>query len=118
MKESPRPRILVRANEQDEIIAPEAPIQEPQGDKPIMQPEPARPHTYMKPSPSHSPSPSFYEEEYEIAKFFLGGDISVRLVASAPITQFTQKTISKLIKHLELDKADLPVDDIKKSDDE
>jgi hypothetical protein len=41
-----------------------------------------------------------------------------QIVASAPITKFTQKTIDKLIRHLELDKEDLPVDDIEKADDE
>ncbi len=93
----------------DENIPPEAPFQELQGDKPIMQPEPARSRTHIPPiSPVASPTS---EGEHEIAKFFLGGDISVRLLASKPITDFTKKTIAKLIKHLELDKAELPGED-------
>ena len=41
-------------------------------------------------------------------------------MATAPISKFTQKTIEKLIKHLELDKEELPADDVKieKADDE
>jgi hypothetical protein len=100
----------------DEINAPETPNQDLPGDKPMIQPETARSRTHVQPATLAPPPIS--EGEYEIAKFFLGGDISVRLVASAPITQFTQKTISKLIRHLELDKEDLPVDDIAKKDDE
>ena len=44
----------------------------------------------------------------------------MRLLVTALITKFNQKTIDKLIRHLELDKEDLPVDDIKteKADDE
>lgn len=100
----------------DENIPPEAPIQELPGDKPMTQFEVARPRPRI---PLDIPtSPPISEGEYEISKFFLGKDISVRIVASAPITKFTQKTIDKLIRHLELDKEDLPVDDIEKAEDE
>lgn len=100
----------------DEITPPEAPFQELQGDKPMIQPEAARSRTSVQPAMLGAHPMS--EGEYEISKFFLGKNISVRIVASAPISKFTQKTINKLIKHLELDKEDLPVDDIEKSDDE
>lgn len=100
----------------DEKTHPEAPIQELPGDKPMMQPDVIRPRSHMPLTmPATTPTS---EGEYEISKFFLGRDISVRIVASAPITKFTQKTIDKLIRHLELDKEDLPVDDIEKADDE
>ncbi len=100
----------------DEKYLPEASIQEPEGDRPMIQPEAARSRTPMQPATLGAPSMS--EGEYEITKFYLGGNISVRLLASAPITKFTQKTIDKLIRHLELDKEELPIDDIEKSDDE
>jgi hypothetical protein len=100
----------------DENTLPEARIQELQGDKPMIQPEGARSRTNIQPIPPGALPMA--EGEYEISKFFLGGNISVRIVASAPITKFTQKTIDKLIKHLQLDKEDLPVDDIEKPDDE
>jgi len=100
----------------DENTTPEAPFQELPGDKPMIQPEAARSRTSMQPATLGAPPMS--EGEYEISKFFLGKNISVRIVASAPISKFTQKTIDKLIKHLELDKEDLPEDDIEKSDDE
>jgi hypothetical protein len=100
----------------DKYTPPETPIQEPQGDKPMIQPEMARPRPHIPPTAPAAPPIS--EGEYEISKFFLGKDISVRIVASAPITKFTQKTIDKLIRHLELDKEDLPEDDIEKPDDE
>lgn len=100
----------------DEKSLSEAPIQELPGGRPMLQPEPARSRTTMQHA-TLAPAP-IPEGEYEIAKFFLGKDISVRLVASAPITKFTQKTIDKLIRHLELDKEDMPVDDMDKSDDE
>jgi hypothetical protein len=98
----------------EENTTPEAPIQELPGDKPMTQaPAGSIIHTHAQSIPF-----STKEGEYEIAKFFLGGEISVRLVATAPISKFTQKTIDKLIKHLELDKEELPADDIVKSDDE
>ncbi|MGP8049751.1 MAG: hypothetical protein ACLPYB_03995 [Desulfobaccales bacterium] len=100
----------------DKYTPPEAPIQELQGDKPMIQPEVARLRAPIPPAaPTARP---ISEGEFEISKFFLGKDISVRIVASAPITKFTQKTIDKLIRHLELDKEDLPEDDIEKPGDE
>jgi hypothetical protein len=95
----------------DENITPEAPIQELPGDKPMVQPEAARSRAHI--SPTTLAPPPISEGEYEIAKFFLGGNISVRLVASEPITKFTKKTINKLIAHLNLDKQVLPGKDEK-----
>lgn len=102
----------------DEKSLPEAPIQELPGGKPMIQPEGARSRPHLQPTPPGALPMA--EGEYEISRFFLGKDISVRLLASAPITKFTQKTIDKLIAHLKLDKEDLPVDDmsIEKADDE
>ncbi len=104
----------------DKYTPPETLDQEPQGDKPMTtQQETIRPpsprYASLKPSTFITDAP---EGEYEISKFFLGKDISVRILSSAPITEFTQKTIEKLIKHLELDKEDLPADDVEKTDDE
>lgn len=100
----------------DENMTPEAPIQEFPGDKPIMQPEAARSRTHMQPAVLGASPIS--EGEYEITKFYLGGNISVRLLASEPITKFTKKTIGKLIKHLQLDMEDLPeeAENIEKAD--
>jgi len=100
----------------DENILPDAPYQELPGDKPMIQESIRPPRTAsLRPSTFITEAP---EGEYEIAKFFLGGDISVRLMATAPISKFTQKTIDKLIAHLKLDKEDLPKDDVVKPDDE
>jgi hypothetical protein len=104
----------------DKHTPPEISNQEPQGDKPM-----APQQEVMRPSlPRSAPlAPSTFitdapEGEYEISRFFLGKDISVRILSSAPITKFTQKTIDKLIRHLELDKEELREDDIEKSNDE
>jgi hypothetical protein len=96
----------------DEYRVPETAIQEQKGDKPMI-PGKSERTLPMGAELVYGPFPPVAGGEYEIAKFFLGGDISVRLVASAPITKFTQKTIDKLIKHLELDKEELPIDDLK-----
>lgn len=105
----------------DEKMFPEAHNQELPGDKPMTTihqsytklDTPRSIHSQLSTLKADAP-----EGEYEISKFFLGKNISVRILASAPISKFTQKTIDKLIKHLELDKEDLPVDDIEKSEDE
>ena len=86
----------------------ETPNQEPQGDKPIMQPQTAQSRAHIQ--PTTSPALPVTEGEYEIANFYLGGNIRVRLLASAPISEFTKKTIKKLGKHLNLYEDDLPDD--------
>jgi hypothetical protein len=90
----------------EEYTPSESLIREPKGDKPMTtHPYTAgtRPHTQIV-RPTGTPAP---EEEYEIARFFLGDNINIRLLASAPITKFTKKTIKKLGKYLELYEAEL-----------
>lgn len=51
--------------------------------------------------------PKVEPNEVEIAKYPVGRDVSIRLIASGPITQ---KSIEKLAKLLEINKDDFPVD--------
>jgi hypothetical protein len=60
------------------------------------------------PIAARMPVPSMMESEREIAKYPVGRDVSIRLIASGPITQ---KSIEKLIKMLQINVEDFPVNE-------
>ena len=62
-------------------------------------------------APEGTIPPPIQQREYEIARYSFRNNISLRFLASVPYSEFTQKEYTKLIKHLEIDKEDLPKGD-------
>lgn len=76
-----------------------------EGDQSMMPPYDT---TLLMPKPSSLPAISMNIEEREIAKYPVGRDISIRIIASGHITQ---KAIQKLIKILQINIEDFPEND-------